>query len=102
MGAARALEEGGSLTIIGALSGDKNSRTDNAIIDDLSEAINWRLELSRSIADRGIRPAINILNSGTRREELLLSPEELKKRNKWRASLTADPLEDISALISSL
>lgn len=102
MGAARALEEGGSLTIIGALSGDKSSRTDNAIIDDLSEAINWRLELSRPIADRGIRPAIDIHNSGTRREEILLSPDELKKRNEWRASLTADSLEDISALISSL
>ena len=100
MGAARALEEGGSLTVIGVVSGDPDSRIDNAVIDDLRDVVNWELCLSRDLADRGIRPPIDVQRSGTRRAERLLDADELELQTRYRSTLTGDALEDAAALVA--
>ncbi len=101
LGAARALEEGGSLTIIGVVSGDADSQMDTVLLDDLREVVNWELTLSRDLADRGVRPPIDVHRSGTRRDERLITdPEETKQRAQWRATLTGDPVEDGAALVA--
>lgn len=98
LGAARALEEGGSLTVLGVLSGDAGHEMDKALLDDLREVVNWELVLVREVADRGVRPAIDLQRSGTRREERLLDPAEVERRREWRAKLTGDLLEDATKL----
>ncbi len=100
LGAARALEEGGSLTVIGAVSGDLDNRMDHVLLDDLRDVVNWELTLSRDLADRGIRPPIDIHRSGTRREERLLTEEVLAERAEWRTTLTGDSVEDGAKLIT--
>ncbi|MFT4628230.1 MAG: transcription termination factor Rho [Myxococcota bacterium] len=101
LGAARALEEGGSLTIIGVVSGDVDSQMDRVLLDDLRDVVNWELTLSRDLADRGIRPPIDVHRSGTRRDERLISDtEERSRRAHWRATLTGDPVEDGAALVA--
>lgn len=116
LGAARALEEGGSLTVIGVVNGDPADGArlpthgisprssvdpmDRVLLEDLRDAVNWELTLSRDLADRGLRPPIDIQRSGTRREERLLSEEERRIRAAWRARLTGDPLEDATTLLS--
>jgi transcription termination factor Rho len=101
LGAARALEEGGSLTIIGVISGDTDSQMDRVLLDDLREVVNWELTLSRDLADRGIRPPIDVHRSGTRRDERLIADgEERKQRTQWRSTLTGDPVEDGAALVA--
>jgi transcription termination factor Rho len=99
LGAARALEEGGSLTVIGVLSGDAGHDMDRALLDDLREVVNWEVVLSRDLADRGIRPPIDPHRSGTRREERLLDADEMERRRAWRGSLTGDLLEDATKLV---
>jgi transcription termination factor Rho len=99
LGAARALEEGGSLTVIGVISGT-DSQIDRMLLDDLRDVVNWELTLSKDIAERGIRPAVDVARSGTRREERLLTEEEQEQRKRWRNSLTGDPIEDATALQS--
>jgi transcription termination factor Rho len=101
LGAARALEEGGSLTVVGVISGDDN-RTNQVLLDDLRDVVNWELVLAREIADRGIRPPIDIHRSGTRREERLLEPQDMDRRAQWRSSLSGDAIEDATALITML
>ncbi len=98
LGAARALEEGGSLTVIGVVSGDLDNSMDLALIDDLRDVVNWELTLSRELADRGIRPPVDLHRSGTRREERLLDQAELAERFAWRGELTGDPIEDAAKL----
>ena len=100
LGAARALEEGGSLTVIGVISGDLDNRMDQVLLDDLRDVVNWELTLSRDLADRGQRPPIDVHRSGTRREERLLDPEVLTARAEWRATLTGDSIEDGAKLMS--
>ena len=100
LGAARALEEGGSLTVIGVVSGDPNSRLEAALLDDLRDVVNWELTLSRDLADRNIRPPIDVHRSGNRREDRLLTDEEKTERAAWRSTFTADPVEDGAALIT--
>jgi transcription termination factor Rho len=102
VGSARALEEGGSLTVIGVVSGDPESKLDRALVDDLRDVVNWELALSRDLADRGIRPPIDVHRSGTRRAERLLDPAEAELRAQWRLTLTGDPLEDAAALVAAL
>ena len=100
LGGARALEEGGSLTIIAVVS-EPESRTGTALLDDLRDVVNWEVTLTRKLADRGLRPPIDIHQSGTRREERLFSDEqELAKRAKWRTTLSGDPEKDCVALIA--
>jgi transcription termination factor Rho len=100
LGAARALEEGGSLTVIGVVSGDADARLSEVLLDDLSEVVNWELVLSNDVADRGIRPPIHVGRSFTRRPERLLDPDELADFERWRRSTTGDAVEDAAALVT--
>lgn len=102
MGSARALQEGGSLTVIGVVAGTSGSDMDRVLYDDLREVANWELTLSRELADRGVRPAVDVHRSGTRREERLLEPDELEHRAHWRATLTGDVLEDGATLVTAI
>ncbi|KTD17970.1 transcription termination factor Rho [Legionella jordanis] len=78
-GAARNIEEGGSLTIIATALVDTGSKMDEVIYEEFKGTGNMEIHLSRNIAERRVFPAININRSGTRREDLLLSPEELHR-----------------------
>ncbi|MFQ5860947.1 MAG: transcription termination factor Rho [Dehalococcoidia bacterium] len=78
-GAARNVEDGGSLTIIAACLIDTGSRMDEVIYEEFKGTGNMELHLDRKLAERRIFPAIDILRSGTRREELMLSEEMLKQ-----------------------
>ena len=75
-GAARKLEEGGSLTIIGTVLVDTGSRMDQIIFEEFKGTGNMELYLSRELADRRIFPSFDLMRSGTRREELLFSEDE--------------------------
>lgn len=78
-GAARNIEEGGSLTIIATALVDTGSKMDEVIYEEFKGTGNMEIHLSRNIAERRVFPAININRSGTRREDLLLSPEDLHR-----------------------
>ena len=78
-GAARNFEEGGSLTIIGTALTDTGSRMDDVIYEEFKGTGNMELHLSRKLSEQRIFPAIDITRSGTRREELLIPEEELKR-----------------------
>jgi len=78
-GAARNIEEGGSLTIIATALVDTGSRMDEVIFEEFKGTGNMELHLDRRLADKRLFPAIDINRSGTRKEELLLDPEELKR-----------------------
>jgi len=99
LGAARALEEGGSLTVIGVISGDQDHHIARALLDDLREVVNWELTLSRDLAARGIKPPIVVDKSGTIREERLLTEDEAEARKALRATYTGDPFEDAQRLL---
>ena len=78
-GAARNLEEGGSLTILATALIETGSRMDEVIFEEFKGTGNMELQLDRRLSDKRIFPAIDINRSGTRKEELLLDPEELKR-----------------------
>ncbi|MFA5959604.1 MAG: transcription termination factor Rho [Tatlockia sp.] len=78
-GAARNIEEGGSLTIIATALVDTGSKMDEVIYEEFKGTGNMEIHLSRSISERRVFPAININRSGTRREDLLLTPEDLQR-----------------------
>jgi transcription termination factor Rho len=78
-GAARKIEGGGSLTIIGTALVDTGSKMDELIFEEFKGTGNMELRLERDLAERRIYPAFDILRSGTRREDLLLEPAELQK-----------------------
>ena len=99
-GAARNLREGGSLTIIASALVETGSKMDEVIFEEFKGTGNMELRLSRSLADRRIFPAIDINASGTRREELLLKPEELAIMWKLRRALGS--LDQAQALETGL
>jgi transcription termination factor Rho len=78
-GAARNIEEGGSLTILATALIDTGSKMDEVIYEEFKGTGNMEVHLDRRIAEKRIYPAININRSGTRREELLMEPDELQK-----------------------
>lgn len=78
-GAARNIEEGGSLTIIGTALVDTGSRMDEVIYEEFKGTGNMELHLSRKLAEQRVFPAIDIIRSGTRREELLMDEDELSR-----------------------
>lgn len=78
-GAARNLEEGGSLTIIGTALIETGSRMDEVIYEEFKGTGNCEIHLERRLAEKRIYPAINLNKSGTRREELLIKPDLLQK-----------------------
>ncbi len=95
-GAARNIEEGGSLTILGTALVETGSRMDEVIFEEFKGTGNMELRLDRKLADKRIYPAIDIESSGTRREELLFHPDELSEVWKLRRVLLA--LESGAAL----
>ena len=94
-GAARNLEEGGSLTIIATALIETGSKMDEVIYEEFKGTGNMELHLDRKIAEKRIYPAINVRRSGTRREELLTSEEELQRMWILRKLLTS--MEDVQA-----
>jgi transcription termination factor Rho len=95
-GAARNIEEGGSLTIISTALVETGSRMDEVIFEEFKGTGNMEINLDRRISDRRLFPAINIKKSGTRKEELLLSEEELQKI--WILRKVINPMDDIEII----
>jgi transcription termination factor Rho len=93
-GSARKVAEGGSLTIVATALIETNSRMDELIFEEFKGTGNMELVLDRKLADRRIFPAIDIQKSGTRREELLLTPLEQKRVYLLRAFLADMPSEE--------
>ncbi|MDQ7778583.1 MAG: transcription termination factor Rho [Planctomycetota bacterium] len=102
-GAARKLEEGGSLTILGTALVETGSRMDDVIFEEFKGTGNMELHLDRRLADRRTFPALDIGRSGTRKEELLRDPEELRRVWMLRKVLTEmNPIEAMEALIDKV
>src|SRR3972149_3814164 len=102
-GAARNIEEGGSLTIIATALIDTGSRMDDVIFEEFKGTGNMELHLDRRLVDKRIYPSIDIFRSGTRKEELLLSQEELNKMWVLRKVLTPlSAVESIEFLLGKL
>jgi transcription termination factor Rho len=95
-GAARNIEDGGSLTIIATALVETGSRMDEVIFEEFKGTGNWELKLDRKLSEKRIFPAIDISASGTRKEELLLTPEELQL--VWRLRRVLHALADGGAL----
>lgn len=95
-GAARNLEEGGSLTIIATALIETGSKMDEVIYEEFKGTGNMELHLDRKIAEKRVYPAINVRRSGTRREDLLTSEEELQRM--WILRKLLDSMEDLQAI----
>ena len=95
-GAARNIEDGGSLTTVATALIDTGSRMDDVIFEEFKGTGNSEMVLDRSISDRRIYPALNILKSGTRKDELLISPENLARI--WAIRNAIASMDDIEAL----
>jgi len=100
-GAARNIEEGGSLTIMGTALIDTGSRMDEVIFEEFKGTGNMELVLDRRLAERRIWPAMDIQRSGTRKEELLLHPEELERVYMLRKILNDMQLPEAMTLLRS-
>lgn len=99
LGSARNTEEAGSLTIIGTALVNTGSKMDEVIYEEFKATGNMELHLERSLADRRIFPAIDVTSSGTRREELLMDPEELRRVHLLHRMLNEmSPVEGIKVL----
>jgi len=102
-GAARKLEEGGSLTIVGTVLVETGSRMDDIIFEEFKGTGNMELHLSRELADKRVFPSFDILKSGTRREELLYTEAELKKVHLLRRALSGTkPVQAMEAMLERL
>ncbi len=95
-GAARALEEGGSLTIIASCLVETGSRLDEVVYEEFKGTGNLEIRLSRELADRRIFPAIDVAASSTRQEERLLTPPELRTMAILRRKLAELPRREIT------
>ncbi|HVK98234.1 MAG TPA: transcription termination factor Rho [Dongiaceae bacterium] len=95
-GAARNIEEGGSLTILATALVDTGSKMDEVIYEEFKGTGNQEIHLDRRIAEKRVFPAININRSGTRREDLLTSEDELKKM--WILRKILHPMDEIAAM----
>lgn len=102
-GAARKIENGGSLTILATVLVDTGSRMDQVIFEEFKGTGNMELVLSRDVANQRIFPAIDIAKSSTRREELLLDPKDLEAARTLRRGLTGlKPIEGAKKLAELL
>ena len=102
-GAARNIERGGSLTIVATALVDTGSRMDDVIFEEFKGTGNMELCLDRALVDKRVFPAINIEKSGTRKEELLLHPEELNRTWLLRRALNGvPPVESMEMVIKRL
>jgi len=95
-GAARNIEEGGSLTIIATALIETGSKMDDVIYEEFKGTGNMEVHLDRRIAERRIYPAININRSGTRREELITKPDEMQKM--WILRKILQPMDELAAI----
>lgn len=95
-GAARNIEEGGSLTILATALIETGSRMDDVIFEEFKGTGNMEMHLDRRIAEKRIYPAININRSGTRREEYLTDPDELQKM--WILRKLLHPMDELAAM----
>jgi len=95
-GAARNIEEGGSLTILATALVDTGSKMDEVIYEEFKGTGNMEIHLDRRIAEKRVFPAININRSGTRKEELLTQPEELQKM--WVLRKVLHPMDELAAV----
>ncbi|HVY53609.1 MAG TPA: transcription termination factor Rho [Gammaproteobacteria bacterium] len=95
-GAARNIEEGGSLTILATALVDTGSKMDDVIYEEFKGTGNSEIHLDRRIAERRIYPAININRTGTRREELLAPPDEIQKM--WILRKLIHPMDELAAI----
>jgi len=102
-GAARKVEQGGSLTIVGTVLVDTGSRMDQVIFEEFKGTGNMELYLDRDLADRRIFPSFDLMRSGTRREELLVSEAELRAMHRLRR-MAADlkPREAMESLLERI
>jgi transcription termination factor Rho len=100
-GSARNTEEGGSLTILGTALIETRSRMDDLIFEEFKGTGNMELHLDRSIAELRIFPAIHIVKSGTRREELLLHPDEFNRIVTIRRQLSELPAAEAMEVLAS-
>jgi transcription termination factor Rho len=102
-GAARNVEQGGSLTIIATAMIDTGSRMDEVIFEEFKGTGNMELVLDRRLSDRRVYPAIDLIKSGTRKEELLYHPSELEKIYLLRQGIAdLTPLDAMNLLIARL
>jgi len=102
-GAARNVEEGGSLTILATALVDTGSRMDDVIFEEFKGTGNMEIHLDRRLVDKRIFPAIDILRSGTRKEELLIPPEDLNRLFVLRRILSQlSPVEAMELLLEKL
>jgi transcription termination factor Rho len=95
-GAARNIEEGGSLTIIATALIDTGSRMDDVIFEEFKGTGNMEIHLDRKLVDKRVFPAIDINRSGTRKEELLMPPEELNR--VWILRKVLNPLSVVESM----
>ena len=95
-GAARNIEEGGSLTILATALIDTGSKMDDVIYEEFKGTGNLEIHLDRRIAEKRIYPAININRSGTRKEDLLIEPDELQKI--WVLRKVLHPMDELAAI----
>lgn len=98
-GAARNIEGGGSLTILGTALVETGSRMDEVIYEEFKGTGNMEVHLDRALSEVRIFPAIDIYKSGTRRDEKLQSPEEIKGMNKIRRGMSDSSNEDIASSV---
>jgi transcription termination factor Rho len=101
-GAARALEEGGSLTIVASCLVETGSRLDEVVYEEFKGTGNLEVRLSRELADRRIFPAIDVMASSTRQEERLLSPDELRAMSIVRRHLADLPRRESATQLLQL
>jgi transcription termination factor Rho len=95
-GAARNIEEGGSLTILATALVDTGSKMDEVIYEEFKGTGNWEVHLDRRISEKRVFPAIHINRSGTRKEEYLTDPEELQKM--WVLRKVLHPMDELAAV----
>jgi transcription termination factor Rho len=104
-GAARNIENGGSLTVIATALVETGSRMDDIIYEEFKGTGNMEIHLDRKLSEKRIFPAVDIAKSGTRREDLLLTPKELEAINSIRRLLSqvdvADATEQMLTLLST-
>jgi transcription termination factor Rho len=102
-GSARVFEEGGSLTVLGTALIDTGSRMDEVIFQEFKGTGNMELVLDRKLADRRVYPAMDISQSGTRKEERLLDPEVLRRVTLLRRTLVQmEPVQAMESLVQKL
>ena len=103
LGAARNIEDGGSLTILATAMVETGSRMDDNLFEEFKSTGNMELRLNRSLAEKRIFPAVDLAASSTRREEILLSPEELRATGKLRRAVhSLEPSQALELLLQGI